>query len=86
MKKILQRIWLEFMRFFISTWYVWLAVIIGLIIHLIFGGTAGIFTFFGIVLAFILFIFFRQFYWWFTGKVDFVGGGFPKLWKKIFKK
>lgn len=86
MKKILKRIWLEIIRFFFSMWWVILAIIIGVVIQLIFKGTSGIYTFFGLVLSLILFIFFRQIYWWFTGKVDFVDGGFPKLWKKVFKK
>jgi hypothetical protein len=46
----------------------------------------GAFTLFGIMGGFILYIGFRQLYWLFTGKGDYEGGGFPKLWKKIFKK
>jgi hypothetical protein len=46
----------------------------------------GAFSLFGIMGGFILYICFRQIYWWFTGKVDYQDGGFPKLWRKIFKK
>ena len=44
------------------------------------------FTLTGILLAAILYVWGRQTYWWFAGKGDFEGRGFPKLWKKIFKK
>lgn len=46
----------------------------------------GVFTLFGIMGGFIFFILFRQIYWWFAGKVDYEGRGFPKLWNKLFGK
>jgi hypothetical protein len=45
----------------------------------------GFFTLIGIFAGSILFVIFRQAYWWFTGKEDYLNGGFPKLWKKIKK-
>ena len=45
-----------------------------------FFGVAGVF------LAVILYVWGRQAYWWFTGTGDSEGGGFPKLWNKLFKK
>ena len=42
----------------------------------------GVFSLFGIFLAVILYIWGRQAYWWFTGKGDYEGRGFPKLFKK----
>ena len=66
-----------------------LSTLIGFIAHWLgaYNPTAwGAFSLFGIFLVFILYIWGRQAYWWFTGKVDYVDGGFPKLWKKIFKK
>jgi len=90
MKKFFTKVWEAikrgFMMFIVSTWYVWVAVIVGLLIGWIFGGMVGVFTFFGLVLSVILYVFGRQIYWWFAGKVDYQDGGFPKLWRKIFKK
>jgi len=45
----------------------------------------GFFTLFTILGALILYVMGRQIYWWFTGKEDYLNGGFPKLWKKIKK-
>lgn len=73
------------MTFFISTWYVWIAVILATITGLIFGLYYSIWVFFGLVGAVIVYVWLRQIYWWFTGKVDFEGKGFPKLWDNIFK-
>ena len=42
----------------------------------------GFFTLIGIFLAAILYVWGRQAYWWFTGKGDYEGRGFPKLFKK----
>jgi hypothetical protein len=66
-----------------------LATLVGFIAHWLgaYNPTAwGAFTLFGIMGGFILFILFRQIYWWFAGKVDYEGGGFPKLWRRIFKR
>ena len=46
----------------------------------------GFFTLAGIFLGGILYFWGRQAYWWFAGKGDSEGGGFPKLWNKLFKK
>ena len=90
MKKFFTWLWngikRGFMMFIVSTWYIWIAVGIGFLVEWIFGGASGIWTFFGIVGAVIAYVFLRQIYWWFTGKVDYEGGGFPALWRKIFKK
>jgi len=42
----------------------------------------GFFSLISIFLGAILYVWGRQAYWWFTGKGDYVGGGFPKLFKK----
>lgn len=86
MKEFFKNVWngikRGFIMFLISTWYVWLAVIIAVIVGLIWNGATAIWTFFGLVGAVILYIWLRQAYWWFTGKGDYRFGGFPKLWKK----
>ena len=46
----------------------------------------GFFTLIGIFGAAIAYVIGRQAYWLFAGKGDYEGRGFPKLWKKIFKK
>jgi hypothetical protein len=46
----------------------------------------GFFTLIGIFGVVILYVFGRQIYWWFAGKVDYEGRGFPRLWKKIIGK
>ena len=90
MKEFFKNVWngikRGFIMFLISTWYVWLAVIIAVIVGLIWNGATAVWTFFGLVVTVILFIWIRQAYWWFTGKVDYINGGFPKLWKKLLKR
>lgn len=90
MKTFFIRLWKnikrQFIAFILLTWYVWVAVALGFIVKWIFGGTSGILTFFGVIGIVIVYIFLRQIYWWFTGKVDYKNGGFPKLLKKIFQK
>ena len=90
MKKFFSNLWSgikrQLMMFLISTWYVWLAAILSVVAGLIFDWQVSILVFFGCVGAFILFIFLRQIYWWFTGKSDYEGGGFPKLWSRIMGK
>jgi hypothetical protein len=90
MKKFFTWLWegikRQFMMFIVSTWYVWIAVILAILTGLIFGWHISIWVFFGGVGAVIAYVFLRQIYWWFTGKVDYEGRGFPKLWNKIFKK
>lgn len=90
MKKFFGKIWnavkREFMMLIISTWWVWMSVILAILAGLIFGWHISVWVFFGGVGTVILYVWFRQIYWWFTGKVDYINGGFPKLWRKIFKK
>jgi len=47
------------------------AAIIGVIVGLIWGGIAGFFTFFGIGVAFTLYIMGRQLWWWITRTGDY---------------
>ena len=66
-----------------------IAFLVGLISHWLgaYNPTAvGVFTLIGIFLAAILYVWGRSAYWWFAGKGDYEGGGFPKLWKKITGK
>ena len=42
----------------------------------------GFFTLIAIFLGAILYVWGRQAYWWFRGKGDYEGRGFPKLFKK----
>lgn len=90
MKKFFTWLWehikYTLMIFIKSAWYVIVAVIIAFIIGWIFGQTAAVFTFLGIVGAVILYVWFRQAYWWFTGTGNSKDGGFPKIWKRIIKK
>lgn len=85
---ILKRIFFGIANFFISTWYIWLAIIFGVIIHLIWGDSAGIFTFFGIILSFIVYIFGRQIWWFISGTGDYQGrnGLLKRFWNLIFKR
>lgn len=46
----------------------------------------GFFTLIGIFGGAIAYVIGRQLYWVVAGKGDYKGGGFPKLWNKIFKK
>jgi len=92
MKKFFTKVWEAikrgFMMFIVSTWYVWVAVIVGLLIGWIFGGMVGVFTFFGLVLSVIIYVFGRQIWWFISGTGDYEGrnGLLKRLWNKIFKK
>jgi hypothetical protein len=88
MNKIWEGFKVGFMRFLSSTFYVWIAAIIGFISGWIFGTNAGIFTFFGFILAVIAFVFLRQGWWFVSGTGDYTGreGFLLKLYKKVFKK
>jgi len=91
MKKILERIWFGIKRFFFSTFYVWVALLIGFLVGWIFGTMVGVWTFFGIILGVIAFVFGRQIYWFIWGRGDYEGrlGWFKKfiLWIiGLFKK
>jgi len=92
MKKFFTWLWegikRGFMMFIVSTWYVWVALLIAFIIGWIFGVMVGVFTFFGIILAVIAYIFGRQIWWLISGTGDYEGrnGLLKRLWNKIFKK
>jgi len=90
MKNFFGKVWgalkRGFQMFFISSWYAWFGAILGVIAGLIWNQGVGITVFFSVVGAFIGYIWIRQIYWWFTGKVDYINRGFPKLWKKITRK
>jgi hypothetical protein len=90
MKKFFTWLWegikRQFMMFIVSTWYVWVAVILAVLVGLIFGWNVSVWVFFGLVGAVIAYVALRQLYWLFTGTGDYQGRGIPALWKKIFKK
>ena len=88
MGNILERIWLGIKKFFISTFIMWIAVIIAIIVGLIWGTMVGVWTGFGIVGAFIVFIFGRQIWWFISGTGDYTGrvGLLKKLYLWLFKK
>lgn len=90
MRNFFKKLWAGIKRglwmFAVSTWYVWIAVLLAVLAGLIFGWHVSVWVFFGGVGAVIAYVFLRQIYWWFAGKVDYVGRGFPRLWRKIFKK
>ncbi len=54
-----------------SAWYAILAAIIGTIVGIIWDFNTGFFTFFGICIAFVLFIWVRQLWWWITKTGDY---------------
>ena len=88
MGNILERLWKGIVRFFLSTFYVWIAVIVGVIAGLIWGLNVGVFTFFGIVLAVILYVWGRQIWWFVSGTGDYHGrvGLIKALYLWLFKK
>jgi len=70
--KLLNKIWEFIIKLIISAYITISGIIIGLIVGLIFKSTAiGIFTFFGIFLGYVLFIWIRQIYWKITKKGDY---------------
>jgi len=62
-------------NFFLMLWsrlaYPLIIIAAGVIVGLIWGGTAGFFTAFGLIAALTLFVFGRQFYWWITKTGDY---------------
>ena len=61
------------------------AFLVGLIAHWLGAYSPqawGFFTLIGIFLVGIIYVWGRSAYWWFTGTGDYVGRGFPKLFKK----
>lgn len=87
MKKIWERIKLGLWRFWVSTWYVWLAVILAIVPCLVWGMDVAVWVFFGVVGAFILYILLRQVWWFISGTGDYMGrnGLLKRLWNKMFK-
>lgn len=71
MKKILDFIKTNVITFIRSTWFVILAAIIGTIVGYVFDFNTGFFTFFGLGLAVIVFIWLRQLWWWITKTGDY---------------
>lgn len=88
MEKFLKRIWGGIVKFFVSTFYVWIAVIIAVVVSLIWGPTVGVFTGFGIVLAVILYVWGRSIWWFVSGTGDYTGrvGLLKSLYLWLFKK
>jgi len=85
---LLERIWSGFKKFILSTFYVWIAVMVGVIVGFIWGLPAGVWTGFGIVGAVIAFVFLRQIWWFISGTGDYTGrvGLLKRLWMWLFKK
>lgn len=87
-KKVWERLKTALWRFLVSTWYVLIAIIAGVVTGLIWGQTVGVIVFFAIVVAFIAFVFLRQIWWFVSGTGDYYGrvGLLKKLWLLIFGK
>lgn len=89
MKKFWEAVKVHALRFWISTWYVWFAAVLGIIANFIWKGN-GIWIFFGCVGAVIAYIWLRQIWWfvWGSEKGDYPGreGWFKKLILLIFPK
>ncbi|MDX1284728.1 MAG: hypothetical protein R3182_06945 [Draconibacterium sp.] len=90
MKKILEAIKVHLWRFWVSTWWVWAAVVLAVVAGLIFGWNVSIWVFFGGVISVIAFVWLRQIWWfvWGSEKGDYPGreGWFKKLVLLIFPK
>ena len=90
MKKIWERIKFELGIIWAATWYVWLSLILAALSGVLFGWNVSIWVFFGVVLSVILFVWFRQIWWfiWGSEKGDYPGreGWFKKLVLLIFPK
>lgn len=88
LNKIWNSIKLFFARIFIASWYVWIALILAIISGWIWSWDISVWVFFGICLAFVAFILFRQAWWYISGTGDYQGreGFLKKLWNKVFKK
>jgi len=88
MKKIWESIKRGVLMFWVSTWYVWAAVLLAALAGWIFGWNVSIWVFFGIVGGVIAFVFLRQIWWFISGTGDYSGreGLLLRLYKKVFKK
>jgi hypothetical protein len=63
--------WFKVLRFLFSLLPFIGALVIGIVAGLIWNGLVGFFTFFGIGVAFTLYIIGRQLWWWITGTGDY---------------
>ena len=70
MKNFLRFIKINIISFINSTWYAILAAMIGTIVGFIFGFNIGVLTFFGLGLSVVLFVWFRQLWWWISNTED----------------
>jgi hypothetical protein len=68
---IKNKFWFNVVKFVMGQLPFIAALIIGIIVGLIWNGIAGFFTFFGIGVAFVLFIMGRQLWWWITKTGDY---------------
>jgi hypothetical protein len=68
---IKSKFWFNVLRFLFGMLPFIGALVIGIIAGLIWGGIVGFFTFFGIGVAFVLYIMGRQLWWWITGTGDY---------------
>ena len=71
MKNLFSRIWSGIVKFFLASFYFWIALIVGIIVGILSTPEIGIWTFFGIIVAFILFIFGLQLWWFITKTGDY---------------
>ena len=62
-------------NFFLTIWSRFaiplLIIVVGVVVGLIFGGTAAFFTVLGMIGLLVLFVYGRQFYWWITKTGDY---------------
>jgi hypothetical protein len=94
MKNFFKNLWegikTQLWRFLVSTWYVWIAAILGIVAGFIWNGNIGVLTFFGGVLSVIAYIWLRQIWWfvWGSERGDYPGreGWFKKIILLIFPK
>lgn len=74
--------------FWVSTWWVWAALLLAALSGVIFGWHVTVWVFFGGVGAVIAYVFLRQIWWFISGTGDYMGreGLLKRLWNKVFKK
>lgn len=84
----LKRFWFGIIRTIFALWYVIAAIIIGFLVFFIWGIDAGVYTGFGVVGAFTLYILGRSIWWFISGTGDYQGrnGLLKRLWNWLFKK
>ena len=88
MRKIWERIKLELLRLWQSTWWAFISIWVAAVAGLIFGWHIAPWVFFAGIITMILYVWLRQIWWFIAGKQDFEGrNGFLKRFgNKIFKK